>query len=138
MATQSTGEGLQPNSPTVPDQISEATLAEFDASPGTVPMLYPNEGAREMHREQLAYTQSSPALTGGDVDADWQSAAAVGDEAVGGSVSTPDQNVVDELGEAVGLPLEEGEELEVFDILEERDHQRFELDPESSEDYLEH
>ena len=49
-------------------------------------------------------------LTGGDVDADWRTAAANGEEAVGGSVATPDQDVVDELGEALGVaraPLEE-------------------------------
>jgi hypothetical protein len=30
------------------------------------------------------------------VDADWQNASAAGDEAVGGSTSTPDQDIVDE------------------------------------------
>jgi len=33
----------------------------------------------------------------GDIDAAWEQAATVGDEAVGGTVSTPDQDVVDEI-----------------------------------------
>jgi len=35
----------------------------------------------------------SPKLTGGDIDAAWEQAATVGDEA-GGTVSTPDQDVL--------------------------------------------
>ena len=42
-------------------------------------------------------------LCGGDVDADWQRAAASGEEAVGGTVATPDQDVVDEIGHALGV-----------------------------------
>ena len=51
----------------------------------------------------IAHTESSPRLTGGDVDADWERAAASGEEAVGGTVATPDQDVVDEIGRAVGV-----------------------------------
>jgi hypothetical protein len=39
-------------------------------------------------------------LSGGDVDADWARAQSSGDEAVGGSVTTPDQDVVDEHADA--------------------------------------
>ncbi len=42
-------------------------------------------------------------LCGGDVDADWQRAASSGEEAVGGSAATPDQDVVDEIGHALGV-----------------------------------
>ena len=44
-------------------------------------------------------------LAGGDVDADEERAASVGEEAIGGSVATPDKDVVDELGRAVGVEL---------------------------------
>src|SRR4051812_46178991 len=50
-------------------------------------------------------------LTGGDVDADWQRADAVGEEAVGGSVATPDQDRVDDLGRALGVPRAPDEEI---------------------------
>lgn len=58
------------------------------------------------------------------------------DETVGGSNPTPDQDNVDELGEAVGLTYEDSEELEVEKI-SDRDTHRWELDPASSEDYKE-
>ena len=75
-------------------------------------------------------------LSGGDVDAAWERGD-VGEEGVGGTVATPDQDVVDELGEAVGLVYEEGEPLHSEEKLEERDRTRWELNPASSEDYEE-
>ena len=66
-------------------------------------------------------------LTGGDVDADQQRAWDSGDEAVGGSVVTPDQDVVDELGRALGV--EQAPDAEVRtagEILRERDRRRWE------------
>jgi hypothetical protein len=65
-------------------------------------------------------------LTGGDVDADWRTAAANGEEAVGGSVATPDQDVVDELGEALGVAQEPDAEVRMSaEILEGRDQHRW-------------
>jgi hypothetical protein len=49
-----------------------------------------------------AHTETGPRLSGGDIDADWAGAYASGEESVGGSVATPDQDVVDELGRALG------------------------------------
>lgn len=46
---------------------------------------------------------TSPRLCGGDLDADWMGAHLYGDEAVGGSVATPDQDRVDEIGRALGV-----------------------------------
>ncbi|WP_339376688.1 DUF6335 family protein [Chlorogloea sp. CCALA 695] len=77
-------------------------------------------------------------LTGGDIDANLLEADAVGDEAVGGTVSTPDQDVVDEIGKAVGLEMSDSAFLRTTEILEERDTHRWEDDPMSSEDYEEH
>ena len=66
-------------------------------------------------------------LTGGDVDADWQRADDVGEEAVGGSVATPDQDRVDELGRALGVPRAPDEEIRTStEILEGRDRNRWE------------
>jgi hypothetical protein len=81
------------------------------------------------------YTETSPKLTGGDVDAYWQDADAVGDEAVGGTTATPDQNVTEDIEAAVGLEMDDSASLRTNDILEERDGDRWELDPMSSEDY---
>ena len=68
-------------------------------------------------------------LTGGDVDADWRGAEAIGDEAVGGSVATPDQDVVDEIGEALGVAqASEAEVTTSEEILRRRDRLRWHLD----------
>ena len=83
------------------------------------------------------YTSTSPRLTGGDVDAAWEQADAVGDEAVGGTAPTPDQDIVDEIGAAGGLEMDDQAFLRTTEILEERDERRWDLDPESSEDYQE-
>ncbi len=47
--------------------------------------------------------ETGPAVSGGDIDADWQRGQSSGEEAVGGSVATPDQDVVDEIGRALGV-----------------------------------
>ncbi len=68
-------------------------------------------GRRHMQNELEDHTESSPAITGGDVDADWQEAYAVGDEAPGGDNPTPDQDRVDDIGKALGVTYEDNEEL---------------------------
>ena len=75
-------------------------------------------------------------LAGGDIDAAWDEAAA-GDETVGGTTSTPDQDIVDEIGRAVGVDYDDAEPLHTTEKLERRDEQRWELHPASSEDFIE-
>ena len=91
-------------------------------------------GGEQLKRELREHHSRTPELSGGDIDADW-AGADVGDETVGGSSPTPDQDVVDELGEAVGLTYEDNEPLHSTEKVEERDRRRWELDPASSEDY---
>jgi len=79
----------------------------------------------------------NPVLTGGDIDAAWEQAATVGDEAIGGTAPTPDQDIVDEIGAAVGLEMDDHAFLRTTEILDQRDDRRWELDPTSSEDYQE-
>jgi hypothetical protein len=80
-------------------------------------------------REVIEHHETGPAVSAGDLDADWQRAQSSGEEAVGGSVSTPDQDVVDEIGHALGVeqpstaPLRTSEE-----ILKDRDRRYWELD----------
>jgi hypothetical protein len=85
-----------------------------------------------MRRE---HTESGPDLTAGDVDADWGEAYADGDEAPGGDNPTPDQDVVEEIGRALGVEYDDGEELKGSDKIIERDRHRWEYDPASAEDY---
>lgn len=58
-----------------------------------------------------------------------------GEEAIGGFNTTPDDDLVDEIGEAVGLVYEDDEPLHTPEKVEARDRKRWELDPASSEDY---
>jgi hypothetical protein len=92
-------------------------------------------GRAELKQKVRQHTSTSPALTGGDVDADWSRADSVGDEAPGGDNPTPDQDVVDEIGQALGVEYDDDEELRGGDEIAERDRNRWELDPESSEDF---
>jgi Family of unknown function (DUF6335) len=81
------------------------------------------------------FNEASSVLTGGDIDANYEQANAEGDESVGGTVVTPDMDVVDDLGKAVGLEMDDANFLHTSEILEQRDGQRWELEPKSSEDY---
>lgn len=80
-------------------------------------------------RDVIEHHETGPAASAGDVDADWQRAQSSGEEAVGGSVSTPDQDIVDEIGHALGVeqppqaPLRTTEE-----ILQERDRRYWDLE----------
>jgi hypothetical protein len=56
---------------------------------------------------------------------------------VGGANPTPDQDVVEEIGRAMGLTYEDNEPLGMDEKLHNRDLHRWELDPASSEDYQE-
>lgn len=85
----------------------------------------------------LQYNEADSILTGGDIDANYEDANAVGDEAVGGTVMTPDQDIVDELGAAVGIEMDDRAFLRTEEMLIQRDDRRWELDPTSSEDYEE-
>ena len=92
-------------------------------------------GRREMRERYAEHTETSPAMTGGDVDADWESAYSVGDEAPGGDNPTPDQDIVDDIGHAMGVEYQDNEELKGEAKISKRDRNRWELDPASSDDW---
>jgi len=94
-------------------------------------------GRETLRHAREEHTETSPALTGGDVDADWEDAYAVGDEAPGGDNPTPGQDRVDDIGHALGIEYQDNEELKGADKVADRDKHRWELDPASSEDYKE-
>jgi hypothetical protein len=62
----------------------------------------------QLLRRKFKEHASGPLLSGGDIDADWEDAEFVGEEAVAGGNPTPDQSVVDDIGEAVGDEQEDG------------------------------
>ncbi|MSO49675.1 MAG: hypothetical protein EXQ49_07200 [Acidobacteria bacterium] len=91
-------------------------------------------GHDELRAELKQHTEASPELTAGDVDAKWQDAYALGDEAPGGDNMTRDQDRVDDIGKALGVEYADDEELMGGEEIAERDEHRWELDPESKED----
>jgi hypothetical protein len=113
--------------PETPRPGQEPPLSEeqLQGPPAAQVLEEPSDLERARLREAFEYSATSPKLTGGDPDADWQRAHLSGEEAVGGTVVTPDQNVVDNLGDALGVPRALDEELRSsVDILSERDARR--------------
>jgi len=92
-------------------------------------------GGRDELLEELDEHHSlSPEISGGDLDASWQTANVAGEETVGGSAPTPDQDIVDELGAAAGLVYKDDEPLNSDAKILDRDRNRWELNPASAED----
>ncbi len=120
------------------------TLQEHEpisVPPSSLNLDRPASAART-GRAQLAealreHNDMTPAITAGDVDANWEQAYFTGDEAPGGDNPTPDQDVVEDIGKAVGLEYEDNEELKSTEKVDRRDKHRWELDPASAEDFKE-
>lgn len=112
------------NVPTPPSSL------DFDRSASAA-----RSGRRELLERYEEHTETGPDITGGDVDADWESAYSVGDEAPGGDNPTPDQDLVDDIGRAVGIEYQDNEELKGEAKVSKRDKNRWELDPASSDDW---
>jgi len=116
------------------------TLDEVIPTPPSSLNLDRRPSAARSGREELTHTLKehaglTPAITAGDVDANLEDAYFSGDETPGGENPTPDQEVVDEIGKALGVEYQDNEELRSGDKVVERDKHRWELDPASSEDY---
>jgi hypothetical protein len=92
-------------------------------------------GRAALRKSLKEHAAMTPELTSGDTDGNWENAYFSGEEAPGGDNPTPDQNVVDDIGKALGVEYQDGEELQAAKKVDERDEHRWELDPASSEDY---
>jgi Family of unknown function (DUF6335) len=86
-------------------------------------------GRKVLEEELDEHNSKSPKLSGGDVDAAWERADVGGEETVGGTAPTPDQDSVDELGRAAGLTYADDEPLQGGEKLLKRDRHRAELEP---------
>jgi hypothetical protein len=102
----------------------------------------PDENIRQFMDEEIAHVpkdpngleerlnehhSSSPADSGGDIDADWEEVNTSGAESVFGHNPTPDQSNVEENAHAMGIDYEDNEPLDFLGKLEKRDENRFEL-----------
>ena len=106
----------------LPDDI-EPPPVDISASAGKL--------AGRLRDDSLA----DPTITAGDLDAQWESAQFSGDESAVSSMPTPDNNVVDDIGTAMGVTYQDSEELKFGEKERSRDQKRWELDPASSDDY---
>lgn len=79
------------------------------------------------------HNASSPADSGGDIDAKWEEVNTTGSEAFAGHNPTPDQSDVEENAHAYGVNFEDNEPLDLLEKMEKRDRDRFELDENSKE-----
>jgi hypothetical protein len=80
------------------------------------------------------HNSSSPADSGGDIDAEWEDVNDSGAESVFGHNPTPDQSDVEENAHAMGINFEDNEPLDLLEKMEKRDRNRYELDEDSKGD----
>ncbi|MBK8150563.1 MAG: hypothetical protein IPN69_09155 [Acidobacteria bacterium] len=79
----------------------------------------------------MNHHSSSPADSGGDIDASWEEVNTSGAESVFGHNPTPDQSDVEENAHAVGIDFADNEPLEFVEKIAKRDRNRYELDESS-------
>ncbi|MEJ7861017.1 MAG: DUF6335 family protein [Pyrinomonadaceae bacterium] len=91
------------------------------------------QAPNELKERLIEHNSSSPADSGGDIDADWADVNSTGSESVFGHNPTPDQSDVEENAHAMGIDYQDNEPLDLLEKMEKRDRNRFELD-ESSRD----
>jgi Family of unknown function (DUF6335) len=101
------------------------TEEELQGPPPREATIIHDDRQRQLEEHLQEHTDTGPELTAGDVDADWERASSVGEEAPGGTVATPDQDVVDEINKAWGVPRAPDEEVRTSgEILDARDRKR--------------
>ena len=91
-------------------------------------------GRQKLEQKLNEHNFQDPSLSAGDLDAAWEDSVVAGEESVGGSVPTPDQDNVDELGEGAGITYQDDEPLNSDKKILERDRHRWELNPASAND----
>ncbi|MEJ7846582.1 MAG: DUF6335 family protein [Pyrinomonadaceae bacterium] len=88
----------------------------------------------ELAERLAANHASSPADSGGDIDAEWEDVNDSGAESVFGHNPTPDQSDVEENAHAMGIDYQDNEPIDVLGKIEKRDRERFELNEDSKSD----
>ena len=89
------------------------------------------QAPHELEQRLREHHSTSPADSGGDIDAEWESANDDGAEAFGGHNPTPDQSDVEANAHAYGIDFQDNEPLDFLEKMEKRDRNRYELDEDS-------
>jgi len=110
-------------------KASKSPVATLRTPPSSLDMnrdaTAARSGRRQISESRRRHNKMS-AVTGGDADTDMESAYFSGDGAPGGDNPTPDQNDVDDIGQAIGVKYNDNEELRGGDEVVERDRHRWE------------
>ena len=107
----------------VPDEQMQEFIDEEIASAPKAP--------EELLERLDEHNSSSPADSGGDIDAEWEDVNDSGAEAVFGHNPTPDQSEVEANAHAMGIDFQDNEPLDLLEKLEKRDRDRYELNESS-------
>jgi hypothetical protein len=110
------------NEPLPDPEIQEFMEEEIQQSP---------QDPAELLERLAEHNSSSPADSGGDIDAEWEDVNDSGAESVFGHNPTPDQSDVEENAHAMGIDYEDNEPLDLLDKIEKRDRDRYELNENS-------
>ncbi len=103
--------------PVADEEVQDLMNEEIEHAPKA-----PNELAERLREHH----STSPADSGGDIDAEWEDANDSGAESFGGHNPTPDQSDVEENAHAMGINFEDNEPLDLEKI-DKRDRDRYEL-----------
>ena len=106
----------------VDEDVQEVMQEEIAAAP---------TNPQELKERLAEHHSTSPALSGGDIDAEWEDANDSGAESVGGHNPTPGQSDVEANAHAYGVDYQDNEPLEFIEKIEKRDKNRYELNPNS-------
>jgi hypothetical protein len=109
--------------------VSEEFQAELNEEIASVP-ADPEELLERLDQNH----ETSPADSGGDIDARWEDSDSTGEVAVAGSQPTPDQSDVVANAHAMGIDFQDNQPLDFTEKLEQRDRERWELNEESKEE----
>ncbi len=88
----------------------------------------------ELAQRLKEHHSTSPADSGGDIDAEWEDANDSGAEAFAGHNPTPDQSDVEKNAHAYGVDFQDNEPLDLLEKMEKRDRNRWELNESSKEE----
>ena len=112
------------NAPVADEDIQDAMNADIASAP---------RDSKELKERLRQHHSTSPADSGGDIDAEWESANDDGAEAFGGHNPTPDQSDTEANAHAYGVDFQDNEPLDLLEKMEKRDRDRWELDESSKE-----
>jgi hypothetical protein len=95
------------------------------------------QAPQELAERLAEHHASSPADSGGDIDAEWEDVIDSGAESVFGHNPTPGQSNVEANAHAMGIDYQDNEPLDILEKIEKRDRHRYELN-ENSKDKDDH